>query len=226
MSRKYFGTDGIRGRVGEHPITAEFMLKLGWATGRVLGTKGGASVIIGKDTRISGYMFESALEAGLAAEPNDIFHSEAVESHHHHRKRRTSSNSESSPLSSDPSGLAVAAAVAAAKRSKPNPGGSGLGHISPPLYHSTAPLLSSGLFPRKDMFGGGTAAIDGRKWSSLYAGKLAIVPGCPSSSNGSGLEAVKPESGSSSTSSSSLPGGPGSGAGGADDEWKNVQVVS
>ena len=166
------------------------------------------------------------LEAGLAAEPNDIFHSEAVESHHHHRKRRTSSNSESSPLSSDPSGLAVAAAVAAAKRSKPNPGGSGLGHISPPLYHSTAPLLSSGLFPRKDMFGGGTAAIDGRKWSSLYAGKLAIVPGCPSSSNGSGLEAVKPESGSSSTSSSSLPGGPGSGAGGADDEWKNVQVVS
>ena len=64
MSRKYFGTDGIRGRVGEHPVTAEFMLKLGWAAGRVLGNGSGASVIIGKDTRISGYMFESALEAG------------------------------------------------------------------------------------------------------------------------------------------------------------------
>ncbi|MEZ5543108.1 MAG: phosphoglucosamine mutase [Pseudomonadota bacterium] len=72
MSRKYFGTDGIRGRVGEHPVTAEFMLKLGWATGRVLGSKGGASVIIGKDTRISGYMFESALEAGLSAAGVDI----------------------------------------------------------------------------------------------------------------------------------------------------------
>ncbi|MGB5541100.1 MAG: phosphoglucosamine mutase [Gammaproteobacteria bacterium] len=72
MSRKYFGTDGIRGRVGEHPITAEFMLKLGWATGRVLGSAGGASVIIGKDTRISGYMFESALEAGLSAAGVDI----------------------------------------------------------------------------------------------------------------------------------------------------------
>ena len=67
MPRKYFGTDGIRGRVGEFPVTAEFMLKLGWATGRVLGSGGGASVIIGKDTRISGYMFESALEAGLSA---------------------------------------------------------------------------------------------------------------------------------------------------------------
>ncbi|HUT41458.1 MAG TPA: phosphoglucosamine mutase [Gammaproteobacteria bacterium] len=72
MSRKYFGTDGIRGRVGEHPVTAEFMLKLGWATGRVLGSAGGASVIIGKDTRISGYMFESALEAGLSAAGVDI----------------------------------------------------------------------------------------------------------------------------------------------------------
>lgn len=72
MSRKYFGTDGIRGRVGEHPITAEFMLKLGWATGRVLGNGGGARVIIGKDTRISGYMFESALEAGLSAAGVDI----------------------------------------------------------------------------------------------------------------------------------------------------------
>ena len=67
MSKKYFGTDGIRGRVGEHPITAEFMLKLGWAAGRVLASRGGDLVIIGKDTRISGYMFESALEAGLIA---------------------------------------------------------------------------------------------------------------------------------------------------------------
>ena len=72
MSRKYFGTDGIRGRVGEPPITAEFMLKLGWAAGRVLGRDSGASVIIGKDTRISGYMFESALEAGLSAAGVDI----------------------------------------------------------------------------------------------------------------------------------------------------------
>jgi phosphoglucosamine mutase len=72
VSRKYFGTDGIRGRVGEHPITAEFMLRLGWATGRVLGSAGGARVIIGKDTRISGYMFESALEAGLSAAGVDI----------------------------------------------------------------------------------------------------------------------------------------------------------
>jgi phosphoglucosamine mutase len=67
MSKKYFGTDGIRGRVGKHPITAEFMLKLGWAAGRVLASRGGDLVIIGKDTRISGYMFESALEAGLIA---------------------------------------------------------------------------------------------------------------------------------------------------------------
>jgi phosphoglucosamine mutase len=67
MTKKYFGTDGIRGRVGEHPITAEFMLKLGWAAGRVLASRGGDLVIIGKDTRISGYMFESALESGLIA---------------------------------------------------------------------------------------------------------------------------------------------------------------
>jgi phosphoglucosamine mutase len=67
MSRKYFGTDGIRGRVGEEPINAQFMLKLGWATGRVLGNSAGTRVVIGKDTRISGYMFESALEAGLSA---------------------------------------------------------------------------------------------------------------------------------------------------------------
>ena len=70
--RKYFGTDGIRGPVGTYPITAEFMLKLGWAAGRVLGQKGQAAVVIGKDTRISGYMFESALEAGLSAAGVDI----------------------------------------------------------------------------------------------------------------------------------------------------------
>ena len=72
MGRKYFGTDGIRGRVGEHPINAEFMLKLGWAMGRVLGCGASRRVVIGKDTRISGYMFESALEAGLAAAGLDI----------------------------------------------------------------------------------------------------------------------------------------------------------
>jgi len=66
--RKYFGTDGIRGRVGEWPITAEFMLKLGRAVGSVLAARGSAvNVLIGKDTRVSGYMFESALEAGLVA---------------------------------------------------------------------------------------------------------------------------------------------------------------
>ena len=67
MSRKYFGTDGVRGRVGESPITAEFMLRLGWAAGRVLSRDHCDKVLIGKDTRISGYMFESALEAGLSA---------------------------------------------------------------------------------------------------------------------------------------------------------------
>ncbi|MFN2308546.1 MAG: phosphoglucosamine mutase [Gammaproteobacteria bacterium] len=72
MTRKYFGTDGIRGRVGEAPITAEFMLKLGWAVGKVLGTDRCDKVLIGKDTRISGYMFESALEAGLSAAGMDI----------------------------------------------------------------------------------------------------------------------------------------------------------
>ena len=66
MTRRYFGTDGIRGKVGEDKVTPEFVLKLGWAAGRVLGKSGG-SVLIGKDTRISGYMFESALEAGLQA---------------------------------------------------------------------------------------------------------------------------------------------------------------
>ncbi len=72
MSRKFFGTDGIRGRVGQHPITPDFMLKLGWAAGRVLARGNGGKVVIGKDTRISGYMFESALEAGLAAAGVDI----------------------------------------------------------------------------------------------------------------------------------------------------------
>ncbi|SFD85665.1 phosphoglucosamine mutase [Thiohalospira halophila DSM 15071] len=65
--RKYFGTDGIRGRVGHPPITPDFVLRLGWAAGRVLGGEHGGRVVIGKDTRISGYMFESALEAGLSA---------------------------------------------------------------------------------------------------------------------------------------------------------------
>jgi phosphoglucosamine mutase len=69
MSRKYFGTDGIRGTVVQHPITADFMLKLGYAAGKVLthNTKVKKRVLIGKDTRVSGYMFESALEAGLIA---------------------------------------------------------------------------------------------------------------------------------------------------------------
>lgn len=65
MGKKFFGTDGIRGRVGESPITAEFMLRLGWAAGRVFAEQGYSHILIGKDTRISGYMFESALEAGI-----------------------------------------------------------------------------------------------------------------------------------------------------------------
>jgi len=72
VTRKYFGTDGIRGRVGEGNITPDFALKLGWATGRVLGGGRGGKVLIGKDTRISGYMFESALQAGLVAAGMDI----------------------------------------------------------------------------------------------------------------------------------------------------------
>ena len=67
MTRKYFGTDGIRGKVGEPPITADFLLKLGWAAGQVFANEGHGFVLVGKDTRISGYMFESALEAGLTA---------------------------------------------------------------------------------------------------------------------------------------------------------------
>ncbi len=71
-ARKYFGTDGIRGPVGVAPITAEFILKLGWAVGKVLARQGSGKVLIGKDTRISGYMFESVLEAGLSAAGVDI----------------------------------------------------------------------------------------------------------------------------------------------------------
>lgn len=67
MSRRYFGTDGIRGKVGVLPMTVEFVMKIGWAAGKVLSRKNRGFVVIGKDTRISGYMFESALEAGLAA---------------------------------------------------------------------------------------------------------------------------------------------------------------
>ncbi|MEE4191975.1 MAG: phosphoglucosamine mutase [Halieaceae bacterium] len=76
MTKRYFGTDGIRGRVGEPPITPDFMLKLGWACGRVFASgqagDGRPCVIIGKDTRVSGYMFESALEAGLVAAGVDV----------------------------------------------------------------------------------------------------------------------------------------------------------
>lgn len=70
--RKYFGTDGVRGRVGNELINPEFVLKLGWALGKVLSREGRSKVVIGKDTRISGYMFESALEAGLVAAGVDI----------------------------------------------------------------------------------------------------------------------------------------------------------
>jgi phosphoglucosamine mutase len=72
MTRQYFGTDGIRGRVGEGAMSADFVLRLGRAAGRVLAPNGGGLVVIGKDTRSSGYMFESALEAGLSAAGCDI----------------------------------------------------------------------------------------------------------------------------------------------------------
>lgn len=72
MSRRYFGTDGIRGRVGQAPMTPDFALQLGWAAGRVLGNGSGRPVLIGKDTRRSGYLFESALEAGFAAAGMDV----------------------------------------------------------------------------------------------------------------------------------------------------------
>jgi len=67
MTKKFFGTDGIRGEVGKYPITVDVFLKLGWAIGRVFAESGQGKVLLGKDTRISGYMFESALEAGLSA---------------------------------------------------------------------------------------------------------------------------------------------------------------
>ncbi len=72
MGRRYFGTDGIRGRIGAPPMTPEFVLRLGWAVGRVLGQRGHHKVVIGKDTRISGYMLESAMEAGLSAAGVDV----------------------------------------------------------------------------------------------------------------------------------------------------------
>lgn len=72
MTRQYFGTDGIRGKVGDAPITPDFMLRLGWAAGQVLSREGKGQILIGKDTRISGYMFESALEAGLVAAGIDV----------------------------------------------------------------------------------------------------------------------------------------------------------
>ncbi len=72
MSRRYFGTDGIRGKVGMPPMTVEFVMKIGWAAGKVLSRENRGTVVIGKDTRISGYMFESALEAGLAAAGLDV----------------------------------------------------------------------------------------------------------------------------------------------------------
>ena len=82
MQRKYFGTDGVRGRVGEIPITPDFVMRLGYATGRVLTARDAArihvkagerpAVLIGKDTRISGYMMEAALEAGFSAAGVDV----------------------------------------------------------------------------------------------------------------------------------------------------------
>jgi len=78
MSRKYFGTDGVRGKVGEHPITPQFVMHLGYAAGKVLASAEHAKgerpgVLVGKDTRISGYMLESALEAGLIAAGIDVY---------------------------------------------------------------------------------------------------------------------------------------------------------
>lgn len=74
MSRQFFGTDGIRGKVGQYPITADFVLKLGWAAGKVFGesVKGRKLILVGKDTRVSGYMFESALQSGIIAAGVDV----------------------------------------------------------------------------------------------------------------------------------------------------------
>src|SRR3954454_3535061 len=73
-NRRFFGTDGVRGKVGEDPITPERVLKLGWAVGRVLGMRGSdpGKILIGKDTRISGYLLESALESGLSDAGVDV----------------------------------------------------------------------------------------------------------------------------------------------------------
>ena len=71
MSMRYFGTDGVRGRVGQHPMTVEFALRLAGAAARVLAPDGGR-VLVGKDTRLSGYMFEAALEAGFVAAGVDV----------------------------------------------------------------------------------------------------------------------------------------------------------
>ncbi|WP_163932917.1 phosphoglucosamine mutase [Paraferrimonas sp. SM1919] len=72
MTRKYFGTDGVRGKVGQFPITPDFAMKLAWAAGKVMAANGSKTVLIGKDTRISGYMLESAMEAGFAAAGVDV----------------------------------------------------------------------------------------------------------------------------------------------------------
>lgn len=72
MSKNYFGTDGIRGQVGQYPITVDFVLKLGWAAGKVFSDHGRKHILIGKDTRVSGYMFESALQAGIIAAGVDV----------------------------------------------------------------------------------------------------------------------------------------------------------
>ena len=72
MKRRYFGTDGVRGTVGEIPMTPDFVLRLGYAAGKVLSSRGNPSVLIGKDTRISGYMLEAALEAGFSAAGVDV----------------------------------------------------------------------------------------------------------------------------------------------------------
>src|SRR3990167_4152135 len=74
MTTRLFGTDGIRGRVGQYPITADFVLRLGWAAGKVFGQygEGRRLILVGKDTRVSGYLFESALQAGIIAAGVDV----------------------------------------------------------------------------------------------------------------------------------------------------------
>lgn len=73
MGKKYFGTDGIRGKVGEKPITPDFLLKIGWAIGKILADNGEKKIILGKDTRISGYMLEAALEAGIVSSGVSVY---------------------------------------------------------------------------------------------------------------------------------------------------------